>query len=129
VGIKVGFFIQLGYLQEELSDILATRGLLEAARPDDVGVSVAYPLPGTKFHELVKEQLGPKTHWEDSADLAMLFRGTYTSEFYRAVRDLLHEQVELDKVDETMRTSQYRERRRSLDRRWNHLLSHEHEYR
>ena len=57
VGIRVGFFIQLGYLGEELADVLATRKLLENARPDDVGVSVSYPLPGTQFHALVKEQL------------------------------------------------------------------------
>ncbi len=47
VGIRVGFFIQLGYLDEQLADILATRELLALARPDDIGVSVAYPLPGT----------------------------------------------------------------------------------
>ena len=28
---------------------------------DDIGVSVAYPLPGTRFHEQVKAQLGAKT--------------------------------------------------------------------
>ena len=33
------------------SDILATRGLVDEARPDDMGVSVSYPLPGTKFYE------------------------------------------------------------------------------
>ena len=76
------------------TDILATRELLEAARPDDVGVSVAYPLPGTKFYEQVKGQfLNGKTHWQDSGDLAMMFRGTYSSDFYRAIRNLLHEQV------------------------------------
>ena len=47
-GIRVGFFLQLGYLGEELDDILATRRLVEEARPDDVGVSVSYPLPGTQ---------------------------------------------------------------------------------
>ena len=57
-GIRVGFFLQLGYLGEELDDILATRRLVEEARPDDVGVSVSYPLPGTKFYEAVKQQLG-----------------------------------------------------------------------
>jgi len=57
VGIRVGFFIQLGYLGEELADIVATRDLLHSARPDDVGVSVAYPLPGTAFYEIVKAQL------------------------------------------------------------------------
>lgn len=92
-GIRVGFFIQLGYLGEELEDVLATRRLIEVARPDDVGVSVAYPLPGTPFHDLVKARLQDKTHWKESGDLAMMFPGTYTTEFYRAVRDLLHEEV------------------------------------
>jgi anaerobic magnesium-protoporphyrin IX monomethyl ester cyclase len=62
-------------------------------RPDDVGVSVAYPLPGTLFHERVKEQLGARTNWSDSDDLAMMFRGTYEGVFYKRVRDLLHEEV------------------------------------
>jgi anaerobic magnesium-protoporphyrin IX monomethyl ester cyclase len=91
--IRVGFFIQLGYLQEELEDILATRALVERAQPDDIGVSVSYPLPGTKFYEQVKRQLGSKTHWEESNDLEMMFHGTYCSDFYRTVRDLLHEEV------------------------------------
>ena len=56
-GIRVGFFIQLGYLGEQLEDILATRALLDEAVPDDVGISVSYPLPGTKFYEIVEAQL------------------------------------------------------------------------
>jgi anaerobic magnesium-protoporphyrin IX monomethyl ester cyclase len=95
VGIRVGFFIQLGYMGEDLADILATRELLDAARPDEIGVSVSYPLPGTKFYDLVKAQLGGKTHWQESNDLDMMFHGTYTSDFYRAVRDLMHDQVAL----------------------------------
>ena len=92
-GIRVGFFLQLGYLGEELEDILATRDLVDHARPDDIGVSVSYPLPGTKFHELVKEQLGSKRNWQESNDLEMMFSGTYRTEFYRSVRDLLHDHV------------------------------------
>jgi len=92
-GIRVGFFLQLGYLGENLHDILATRRLVDEARPDDVGVSVAYPLPGTRFYELVKEQMGAKRHWQESNDLEMMFHGTYTSDFYRIVRNLLHDQV------------------------------------
>ena len=125
MSIRVGFFIQLGYLNEELSDILATRDLLEAARPDDVGVSVSYPLPGTKFYDLVREQLGPKTHWQDSNDLAMMFQGTYTSDFYRAVRDLLHDQVALEKLNVPERKSEYRNVRRMIQQRWKDLLSRE----
>jgi len=128
-GIRVGFFIQLGYLDEELSDILATRALLDEALPDDVGVSVAYPLPGTKFYERVKAQLGRKTHWHESADLDMMFHDTYTSEFYRAIRDLMHERVSLESFNTPNHAGEYRRGRRALERRWQNLLSSERHYR
>jgi anaerobic magnesium-protoporphyrin IX monomethyl ester cyclase len=125
-GIRVGFFIQLGYIGEQLDDILATRELLEAALPDDVGVSVSYPLPGTKFFEQVKGQfLNGKTHWKDSGDLAMMFRGTYSSNFYRAVRNLLHEQVSLGQLDRAGRA----EATRSLELRWTSLQQSESAFR
>src|SRR5579863_4584118 len=116
VGIRVGFFIRLGYINEELPDILATRRLLELARPDDVGVSVSYPLPGTKFYELVKEQLGGQTHWHDSNDLAMMFRGTYNSDFYRLVRDLLHDQVSMHVQDSSTAAAEHLRARRAMER-------------
>jgi anaerobic magnesium-protoporphyrin IX monomethyl ester cyclase len=129
-GIRVGFFIQLGYLGEQLEDILATRELLELARPDDVGVSVAYPLPGTKFFEQVKGQfLNGKTHWRDSGDLSMMFRGTYSSDFYRAIRNLLHEQVSVGQLDLTRQGESYREAQRSLARRWAALETTESRFR
>ena len=127
--IRVGFFIQVGYLGEQLEDILATRDLIERARPDDVGVSVSYPLPGTPFYERVKSQLGTKTHWQESNDLEMMFRGTYSSEFYRAVRELLHDQVSasrshgVDCQDDAGRSVL------SLHRRWENLISSEARYR
>lgn len=128
-GIRVGFFLQLGYLGEELADILATRELLTAAQPDEIGVSVSYPLPGTRFHELVKAQLGSKTHWQDSDDLAMMFRGTYTSDFYRAVRDLLHAEVSLQTRGAAQEAGERSARRQAIERRWQQLLSVERQHR
>ena len=129
-GIRVGFFIQLGYLNEELTDILATRELLEAARPDDVGVSVAYPLPGTKFFEQVKGQfLNGKTHWKESGDLAMMFRGTYSSNFYRAIRNLMHEQVKIGQLDQAGHGERYRQAQESLELRWASLQMSESAFR
>jgi anaerobic magnesium-protoporphyrin IX monomethyl ester cyclase len=128
VGIRVGFFIQLGYLDERLEDILATRDLLTAAQPDEIGVSVSYPLPGTKFYELVKSQLRGKTHWHESKDLEMMFHGTYTSDFYRAIRDLLHEQISRQtgaRRDSAADTAA----ERTLDQRWDDLLAAEFQYR
>jgi anaerobic magnesium-protoporphyrin IX monomethyl ester cyclase len=129
VGIRVGFFIQLGYMDEELVDILATRDLLDAARPDEIGVSVSYPLPGTKFYDLVKAQLGSKTHWQESNDLEMMFQGTYTSDFYRTVRNLLHDQITIQTSALPADGEEVRRERQALDRRWQELLGREHHYR
>jgi len=128
-GIRVGFFIQLGYLDEQLTDILATRELLERACPDDVGVSVSYPLPGTQFYELVKQQLAGKTHWQDSGDLAMMFHGTYSSDFYRTIRNLLHEQVSVGQLDAARQHSRFQQAQRRLARRWEALQWRESSYR
>ena len=129
VDIRVGFFIQLGYLGEELPDILATRRLLDEALPDDVGVSVSYPLPGTKFYELVRAQLGHKTHWQESDDLEMMFHGTYSSDFYRAVRDLLHTRISLEKLNAPAQAEQYRRGRTVLELRWEDLIASERQHR
>jgi anaerobic magnesium-protoporphyrin IX monomethyl ester cyclase len=129
VGIRVGFFIQLGYMDEQLADILATRDLLDAARPDEIGVSVSYPLPGTKFYDLVKAQLRGKTHWQESDDLEMMFQGTYTSDFYRAVRNLMHDQVALQTRDLAVGGDEHVAAKHTLDQRWKELLSREFQYR
>ena len=128
-GIRVGFFIQLGYLGEELADLLATRELVAQAVPDDIGVSVSYPLPGTKFYERVKAGLGAKTNWQESDDLAMMFRGAYDSDFYRQVRDLLHEQVTLQQSKATSPPEHYSAASAALDGRWATLLASERAHR
>ena len=93
-GIRACYFLQFGYPGETWKDIQATIRLVRDTRPDDIGVSVSYPLPGTKFYERVRAQLGEKTNWSDSEDLSMMFQGAYTNEFYRGLHDALHAQVE-----------------------------------
>ena len=129
VGVRVGFFIQLGYLDEQMDDILETRALIETARPDDIGVSVSYPLPGTKFYERVKKQLGAKTNWRESNDLAMMFDGTYRSEFYQAIRELLHEQVDVEKLKRPEQNGAYTRVHLVLKQRWTELVSLERQFR
>lgn len=92
-GIKACYFLQFGYPGETWEDILATRDLVRSTRPDDVGISVAYPLPGTRFHARVREQLGKKRNWSDSDDLCVMFKGAYTDAFYRSIRDAIHCEV------------------------------------
>jgi anaerobic magnesium-protoporphyrin IX monomethyl ester cyclase len=93
-GIRACYFLQFGYPGETWPEIQSTIKLVRDTRPDDVGVSVSYPLPGTKFFDRVQAQLGEKTNWSDSEDLSMMFQGTYTNEFYRALHDALHAQVD-----------------------------------
>jgi len=93
-GIRACYFLQFGYPGETWQDIQNTIKLVRDTRPDDIGVSVSYPLPGTKFFDRVQAQLGEKTNWSDSEDLSMMFQGAYTNEFYRALHDALHAQVD-----------------------------------
>src|SRR5262249_33488133 len=59
-GVRVGLFIQLGYPGETWKDIQRTIQLVRETQPNEIGVSVSYPLPGTGFYRLVGGQLGPK---------------------------------------------------------------------
>ncbi len=94
-GISVGFFLQFGYPGETRADIDATLRLVRDGRPDDIGISVSYPLPGTRFHEAVGAQLGVKRNWVDSADLAMMYRGPFSTAFYRQLHVVAHTEFRL----------------------------------
>jgi anaerobic magnesium-protoporphyrin IX monomethyl ester cyclase len=89
-GLQIGFFLQFGYLGENLEDIQATIRMVLELMPDDLGISVSYPLPGTKFYEKVKGQLSEKKNWSDSDDLAMMFESTFNKEYYRQLHRYVH---------------------------------------
>jgi anaerobic magnesium-protoporphyrin IX monomethyl ester cyclase len=89
-GIAVGVFLQFGYPGETWADIEATLQLARELEPADIGVSVSYPLPGTRFHDRVREELGAKQNWFDSSDLSTMYRATYAPEVYRRVHGLVH---------------------------------------
>jgi radical SAM superfamily enzyme YgiQ (UPF0313 family) len=92
-GIRAGFFLQFGYLGETSEDIEKTVRMVRETKPDDIGVSVSYPLPRTKFYTLVGNQMGAKSNWSDSGDLSMMFRGAFSTEYYRSLADSLHSEV------------------------------------
>ncbi|WP_044400304.1 radical SAM protein [Lacinutrix sp. Hel_I_90] len=90
--IRVAFFIQFGYLEETKEDIDQTIQMIKELIPDNIGISVSYPLPGTKFYDKVKDDLQLKANWTDSDDLAMLFKGTFSAEFYRKLQRYVHKE-------------------------------------
>lgn len=90
--IKVAFFLQFGYLNENQEDISKTIAMVKELMPDNIGISVSYPLPGTKFYQKVKDDLKLKSNWTDSDDFDMMFNGTYNSNYYRKLQRFVHKE-------------------------------------
>jgi anaerobic magnesium-protoporphyrin IX monomethyl ester cyclase len=97
-GLQVGFFLQFGYPGEGLEDIAATRRLLRECAPDEIGISVSYPLPGTRFYERVQGQLGAKRNWVDSGDLEMMYTGPFDTGFYRSLYRVVQKEFARDRA-------------------------------
>ncbi len=115
-GIRVAFFLQFGYPGETWEDVAATRRLVAQALPDDIGISVSYPLPGTTFHERVRADLKARGNWVDSSDLAMLYRGPFATGVYRQLHGVVHREFRLLRAAGT--TAPWPHLRRVLRRPW-----------
>lgn len=109
-GIRVGYFLQFGYLGETRDDIEATLRLLLTNMPDEIGVSVSYPLPGTKFYEKVRADLQGKRNWSDSDDLAMMYQSTFPPAYYKLLHRYIHSRYRIQRGLNQLRA-----------RRWNNL--------
>jgi anaerobic magnesium-protoporphyrin IX monomethyl ester cyclase len=103
-GIRVGFFLQFGYPGETRADIEQTVQLMRDGDPDDIGISVSYPMPGTKFYEAVRGQLGEKQNWQASDDLAMLYQGPFSTEFYRKLHSVVHKEFRARKAWKSLKS-------------------------
>lgn len=93
-GIRACYFLQFGYPGETWTELQETIAFVRKTRPEDIGISFSYPLPGTVFYERVQAELGQKRNWIDSDDLCIMFNAAYKTDFYRAVRDALHAEVD-----------------------------------
>ncbi len=88
--IKPCFFLQFGYLGEEWEDIQQTLNMVSNLMPHDIGVSVSYPLPGTPFYDMVKNELKDKANWTDSDELLIMYKSTYRAKFYKYLHRYIH---------------------------------------
>ena len=107
-GILACYFLQFGYPGETWAELRETIALVRETRPDDVGISFSYPLPGTGFYEKVRTQLGQKRNWTDSDDLCIMFTAAYSTDFYRAVRDALHSEVDAWRIHDVSHKTEAR---------------------
>jgi anaerobic magnesium-protoporphyrin IX monomethyl ester cyclase len=90
--IRVALFLQFGYLTENQEDIQKTIAMVKKILPDNIGISVSYPLPGTKFYDKVKDDMKLKANWTDSDDFEMMFQGTYNSLYYKKLQRYVHKE-------------------------------------
>ena len=81
-GIRSGTFIMLGYDGESWQDIDATAAHLKAVPPDDVLVTLAYPIKGTPFYDKVADRIIPLKDWDLGSDRDLTFRGRHSRSFY-----------------------------------------------
>ncbi len=102
-GLKPCFFLQFGYLTETWEDIKKTLELLFSQMPHDIGVSVSYPLPGTKFFDIVKSQLNDKANWEDSDELLLMYKSTYAPKFYKKLHRFIHKRFRQKQIQAKMK--------------------------
>jgi anaerobic magnesium-protoporphyrin IX monomethyl ester cyclase len=102
-GVKVAFFLQFGYPGETRTDIDLTLKMVRDLMPDDIGISVSYPLPGTPFYERVRDQLAQRQNWYDSEDMAMLYHGPFVTEFYRQLHTVVHKDYRSRKAWQALR--------------------------
>ncbi len=101
-GVEIGVFVMLGYPGETRRDVDATLRMLHAIEPDVTLLSVAHPMKGTAFHELVSDRvlgqgdggrlrfemdypapfydLAQRMIWAETALVRRLRRGVYDAE-------------------------------------------------
>ncbi len=104
-GVRVGFFLQFGYLGETEADVHDTIAMVEELMPDDIGVSISYPLPGTLFYEKVKADLVDKSNWTDSDDLAMMFQNRQRPAYYKRLHRYVHKRYRRKQGLEALRNA------------------------
>jgi anaerobic magnesium-protoporphyrin IX monomethyl ester cyclase len=83
-GIRQFWFLMLGYPGETLEDIEATLRLFRRFSPEEYSVSIAVPVPGTRFYDTVKDRLtrGAK-RTRRSGGLTLLYEAAYPEGLYR----------------------------------------------
>lgn len=97
--IETYFYMMVGYPGEELEDLQLSVKLLRESRPDVFSTTIAYPLPGTEFHEQVRDRMmfegEQMPDWVHTAENRLLFqRGRYNTLFYRWVIRWFHKEWE-----------------------------------
>jgi radical SAM superfamily enzyme YgiQ (UPF0313 family) len=86
--IDLGFFIMFAFPGETATDIQKTVDLIFELKPESLGMSLAYPVPGTGFHEMVKDRIIHKrrdTEESMGSGRELYYKAAYPLSYYLAV--------------------------------------------
>jgi radical SAM superfamily enzyme YgiQ (UPF0313 family) len=82
--VRQFWFLMLGYPGETLEDIDATLELFRRFSPEEYSVSIAVPVPGTRFYDAVKDRLrGRARSTKGSGGVSLLYEAAYPETMYR----------------------------------------------
>jgi anaerobic magnesium-protoporphyrin IX monomethyl ester cyclase len=83
-GVSQFWFLMLGYPGETVEDIEATLQLFRRFSPEEYSVSIAVPIPGTRFYESVKDYLktAGRGRRAKSGGRTLLYQGSYPESLY-----------------------------------------------
>jgi radical SAM superfamily enzyme YgiQ (UPF0313 family) len=82
--IRQFWFLMLGYPGESIADIEATLQLFRAFSPEEYSVSIAVPIPGTRFYDQVRDRLrGDGRARGRRGGRSLLFEAAYPEKLYR----------------------------------------------
>lgn len=97
-GIQTGMFLMWGYEGERLEDIEMTVDHVKHADPDIFFTTVAYPIRGTPYFDQVTDRILAPPSWRESSDRDFKIRGRHSRRFYQYADQLLHSEVELQRL-------------------------------
>lgn len=95
LGITMGGYVLFGYPGEEWEDIEKTIELIRDLAPVDYSTSVAFPMPGTDFYELVQNFMHADSRWAEEDPDSVKWEAPFSGGFYRAIESLLHAEYDL----------------------------------
>ncbi|MEM0129720.1 MAG: radical SAM protein [Thermoplasmata archaeon] len=82
-GIRQFWFLMLGYPGETLEDIETTLRLFRRFSPEEYSVSIAVPVPGTRFFDEVKGRMRAGTASARNGGRSLLYEARYPERLYR----------------------------------------------
>jgi anaerobic magnesium-protoporphyrin IX monomethyl ester cyclase len=97
-GIEVGMFLMWGYEGEEIEDIAATVDHVKLSNPDVFFTTVAYPIKGTRYFDLVEDKTRLSAAWADSTDRDYIVEGRRGRDYYRLADLWLRSEVEAFRI-------------------------------